>query len=64
MKNSRITLADISQWIDNDEGLYNWWRRSRQSKRSFIKDNRDELESCIRRVIDGDKPAHYLAYQR
>lgn len=58
----RLSISDIEQWIDNDEGLYNWWRSSRQSKRLFIRDNRAELESCIRLVTDGSKPAHYLAY--
>lgn len=62
MKSDKLTTADIGQWIDNDEGLYNWWKRSRQGKREFIRDNRAELESCIRRVTDGTKPAHYLAY--
>ena len=58
----KLTIADIEEWIDNDEGLYNWFRRSRQSKRSFIRENRAELEDCINNVIDGNKPAHYLAY--
>lgn len=62
MKPSKVTNSDIAQWIDNDEGLYNWWKGSRQSKREFIKENRDELVACIRKVLDGDKPAHYLAY--
>lgn len=53
-----MSIADITQWID----LYNWWRRSRQSKRAFIAENRAELTACIERVINGSKPAHYLAY--
>jgi hypothetical protein len=61
---ARQTLNDTerAQWIDNDEGLYNWWRSSRQSKRAFIRDNRAELDACINRVLSGAKPAHYLAY--
>jgi len=47
MKTDKLTVADIEQWIDNDESLYNWWKRSRSSKRQFIRDNRTELESCI-----------------
>ena len=62
MKADKLTISDIDQWIDNDEGLYNWWKRSKQSKRAFIKENRAELEACIRRVLDGNKPAHYLKY--
>ena len=59
---SRLTVDDISQWIDNDEGLYNWHRSSRQPKRLFIRENRTELERAIRAVLDGTKPAHHLAH--
>lgn len=58
-----VTTSDIEQWIDNDEGLYNWWKSSRQSKREFIKENREELVRVIKKVTSGAKPAHYLAYQ-
>lgn len=57
-----MTTRDISQWIDNDEGLYDWWRSSKLSKAEFIKQNRTELEACIDRVLGGEKPAHYLKY--
>jgi len=57
-----MTNFDIEQWIDNDEGLYNWWRSSRQSKTVFIRENRKELTSCINRVINGEKQAHFLKY--
>jgi hypothetical protein len=50
------------QWIDNDEGLYNWWRGSRLSKREFVRQNRAELDAIIENVTSGKKPAHYLAY--
>lgn len=53
---------DRAEWIDNDEGLYNWWRSSGLSKREFIRRNRAELTSCINAVLGGDKPAHFLAY--
>lgn len=52
MYNRKLTIANIEQWIDNDEGLYNWWKSSRQSKRAFIRDNRADLESCILRVLN------------
>lgn len=58
----KITVRDIEQWIDNDEGLYRWQRRSGLSKRAFIKQNRAELEQAIRNVTEGRKPAHYLWY--
>jgi hypothetical protein len=44
--------GEIDQWIDNDECLYTWWRASHQSKRDFIKDNRDELISSINSVLN------------
>lgn len=49
-------------WIDNDEGLYNWWRSSGMNKEHFIKVNRAEIDECIENVTTGKKPAHYLAY--
>jgi hypothetical protein len=54
--------ADRSQWIDNDEGLYNTWRRSRLSRCAFIRANRAEITEAIENVTSGRKPAHYLAY--
>lgn len=54
--------TEREQWIDNDEGLYNWWRSSKLSKRKFIKENRAEIDAAINNVTSGKKPAHYLAY--
>jgi len=53
---------DIGQWIDNDEGLYRWWRNSKLSKREFIRLNRSELVRIIQAVTTGEKRAHYLLY--
>lgn len=61
MKTDRLNNADREQWIDNDEGLYNWWRSSRQSKRQFIKDNREELDACINRAL-GREPQQSRRY--
>ena len=58
----KLTIADIEQWLDNDEGLYNWWKSERVSKREFIKVHRAELEEAIENVTSGKKQAHYLAY--
>lgn len=54
--------TEREQWIDNDEGLYDWWRSSRLSKREFIKQNRAEIDQAIERVTSGAQPAHYLKY--
>lgn len=49
---STINNSDREQWIDNDEGLYSWWRSSRMSKREFIKANKVEIDAAIRSVLD------------
>jgi len=59
-----VSNKEIADWIDNDEGLYNWFNRSRMSKAKFIKENKQELSDCINRVLNGSKPAHFLAYGR
>ena len=38
-------------WTLNDEGLYRWFRSSRQSMRQFLKDNREELDEAIARAL-------------
>lgn len=50
------------QWIENDEGLYNWQRSSRLSMTRFIRENRKEIDEAIDNVLENRKPAHYLAY--
>ena len=39
-------------WIANDEGLYLWQRRSKQSMRAFIRENREELDRYINKVLN------------
>lgn len=62
MKRDTINDTDRAQWIDNDEGLYCLWRSARQPKRQWIRENRDFIDSVIRNVRDGARPAHYLRY--
>ena len=54
--------TEREQWIDNDEGLYNWWKSSRMSKREFIKENRAQIDEAIENMTSNKKPQHYLAY--
>ena len=61
-KTNKLTVEYIRQWVLNDEGLYDWYRSSKQDIRAFIRENRGELEACINRVLNNDKPAHYLKY--
>ena len=50
------------EWVNNDEGLYNAQRHSRQPMRTWIRDNRAMIDEVIDNVVNGKKPAHYLAY--
>ena len=36
----------------NDEGLYNWWRSSHQGITKFIRENREEIDMAINRVLN------------
>lgn len=47
----RLNDRERSMWIDNDEGLYNWWRSSRLSKSAFIRENKAELDAAILRAL-------------
>jgi hypothetical protein len=62
MKQDTINDADRWEWIRNDEGLYDWFRTSRQSKTAFVRSHRAEIDEVIRNVRDSVKPAHYLKY--
>jgi hypothetical protein len=61
-----VKISEILLWVDNDEGLYNWWRESRMPKKAFIKENREAIEAGINRVLGntGERPPHYLDYTR
>ena len=39
------------QWVNNDEGLYNWHRSSKLSMRKFLRENRNQIDSAIERVL-------------
>lgn len=53
-----------AEWVDNDEGLYLWWKQSGQGKRAFIRENRAAIDEVIEEVSSSRRPAHYLAYGR
>ena len=58
------TMNDTERelWVINDEGLYRWWKGSRQSKRQFLRENRTEIDAVIERMVSGEKRQHFLAY--
>jgi hypothetical protein len=53
---------DRRDWINSDEALYNWQRRSGLSMREFIKQNRSELTAMIDRALNGGKSPEQIAY--
>lgn len=59
---AKLTNAERENWINNDEGLYNWKRSSKLSMRKFIAENKEEIDRCINNVLGNKQPAHYLAY--
>lgn len=44
--------TEREMWVLNDEGLYNWFKSSRMSMSRFLKENREELDNCIKRVLE------------
>lgn len=43
--------SEREQWIINDEGLYNWQRRSGMGMTRFIRENREEIDKTINGVL-------------
>ncbi len=58
--------TERQQWIDNDEGLYEWYRRwarrNTGGRQAFIREHRAEIDAAIVPVLAGEKPAHHLKY--
>lgn len=51
----KLNNDDRQQWINNDEGLYNWQRSSRQSMTAFIRENKTELDRIICKALGVDR---------
>jgi hypothetical protein len=49
-------------WIQNDEGLYRWWKSTRMSMTAFIKENRNEIDEAINRVLNPKKSRTFWGY--
>lgn len=58
----KLNDHDRQQWVDNDEGLYRWWRSTGLSRREFIRQNRSEIDKAVRAMVNGERRSHYLAY--
>jgi len=50
------------QWVQNDEGLYDDWIKSKRGLTIWVKYNRALIDSVIDNVLSGKKSAHYLKY--
>jgi hypothetical protein len=53
----KLNDDDRRQWIDNNEGLYLWHRRTGLSVRAFIRANREEIDAIIRDELGPKKPS-------
>jgi len=49
----QVTLNDEDrrEWVQNDEGLYVWWKRSGIGLYRFVQENRAELTRLIQGAI-------------
>jgi hypothetical protein len=56
--------TEREQWVDNDEGLYDMQRRSRLSKREWVRQNRALIDDAAGNIRSGRKQSHYLKYDR
>ena len=43
------TNKERKLWVQNNEGLYNWWKSSGLSLDKFVKENKDEINAAIKR---------------
>lgn len=41
-----------AQWVENDEGLYNWYKSQSYPLREFVKKNRVEIDAAIDSVLN------------
>jgi hypothetical protein len=46
-----INNKERELWIDNNEEVYNAWKQSRMTKKDFIKNNKNWLDSIILAII-------------
>jgi hypothetical protein len=53
-----INDQDRRQWVENDEGLYLWWKGSRMGLYRFVRENRDTLTKIIRDQLERGPDGH------
>jgi hypothetical protein len=57
-----VNDIDRAAWVDNDEGLYDLWKKSGLSQREWIRRNRDLIDQVAGNVKSGERRQHYLKY--
>ena len=62
MSRNTINDNDRRDFVDNDEGLYDLWRRSCMGQYRWVRENRALIDEVIHNTRSGAKPAHYLKY--
>lgn len=55
---------DRENLVNNDEGLYDMWKRSGLSMRKFVRKHRRTIDEVAGNVKSGKKPQHYLKYEQ
>lgn len=50
--------SEREDWVNNDEGLYNKWKRSGLSMSKFVRKNRQLIDAIAGEITSGKKPAH------
>jgi hypothetical protein len=46
-----VNNREREEWINNDEGLYRWWKAERMSITAFVKMFRKELDTEINKKM-------------
>ena len=50
--------SEREMWIQNDEGLYRWWKSTRLSMRKFIQEYKVEIDTAIDSVLNPKRTNH------
>ena len=43
--------SERKNWVNNDEGLYLWWKSSRKSLAAFVRENRGEIDAAVSHAL-------------
>ena len=56
--------TEREEWVNNDEGLYRWWRSTRMSMRLFVRTNRGDIDDTAAKARGfKEVPDHRTALQ-